>query len=158
MIPDSHRNLWPIAITGSFALFFIGLVAFIAFASTHKVDLVRNDYYEEELRYQRQFDRVRRTQEFAEGIFIGYDATRQCITLRLPQEHVRQSAGQIHLYRPSDAKLDQRIPLALDSTATQMLDTRKLRPGLWKVRVQWTSGGQEFFSDQTLVLPVVKTS
>ena len=58
----------------------------------------------------------------------------------------------IALSKDSNAKLDFEVPLALDGTGAQCIPTGKLQGGLWKVRVQWTSGGQEFFHDQSVVL------
>ncbi len=49
---------WP----GGFFILFGGYIAgFIVFASRQKMDLVRNDYYDQEIRYQQQIDRVQRT-------------------------------------------------------------------------------------------------
>ena len=34
----------------------------------------------------------------------------------------------------------------------KVLDTKPLRPGLWKVRVQWTVGGEDYYLDQIVVI------
>ena len=148
-----RRNFWPVIITGWFCLFFLGLVAFIVFASTHRVELVRPDYYEEEIRFQRQIDRVQRTQQVTQPLSIRYDAQQRSILLQLPADPSRRSSGTIQLYRPSDAGLDQEIPLALDVNGHQRLEANHLRSGLWKVRVQWSAGGQEYYYDQRLIIP-----
>ena len=53
---------------------------------------------------------------------------------------------------PSDARLDQNIRLAVDQKGSQLVDTKKLRPGLWKVRVEWSVNGEEFFFDKSIVV------
>src|SRR5689334_7982124 len=103
----SARNPWPIVITAFFVVFFCGLVSFIVFASTQHVDLVRADYYEQEIRYQQQLDRVKRTAQMGPQVAVTYNQSQKQLTVQLPQNHVKASTGQIHLYRPSDARLDR---------------------------------------------------
>ena len=86
-------------------------------------------------------------------VSVAYDYSRNQVTLQLPPTHLStQLKGQIHFYRPSNAKLDFDLPLDLNPAGAQRVSTGKLQAGLWKVRVSWTSGGQEYFHDQSLVL------
>jgi hypothetical protein len=147
-----RRNPWPIVITGYFIVFFAGLVAFIAFASGHREDLVRADYYEQEIRFQKQLDRVQRTRAIEQPVNVAYDAGQKCITIQLPLAHAAQTGGRIHLYRPSDARLDRDLDLVTDVAGKQRLDAATLRTGLWKVRVEWTVAGEEYFMDQAVVV------
>lgn len=151
--PFSTRNPWPIAIVAYFAVFITGIVVFVAFAARNKLDLVRPDYYAEEIQFQRQLDRLNRTQSLARQVTIAYDAAQQTVAIALPPAHAGQpTSGRIHFYRPSDASLDRDVQLAVNEQGVQLVDARKLRPGLWKVRVQWTTSGQEYFFDQSVVV------
>lgn len=151
--PRRASNLWPVSIIAFFVVFVGGLTAFIVFASNQQDDLVRADYYEEELRYQLQLDRINRTQLIPDRADVRYDAERQRITIALPKGHATGSSGRIQLYRPADARLDREVALAVGSDGFQHVDARSLRGGLWKVRVRWSIAGQEYFVDQPLVLP-----
>lgn len=144
---------WPISIVALFAIFIGGLIAFIVFATRQRDDLVRADYYEQEIRYQEHIDRINRTQDSAPTAAVRYDAREQRITIELPTAHVQGSSGQVHLYRPADARLDRQLPLAVGTDGVQHLDARDLRAGLWKVRVEWSVAGEEFFIDRSVVLP-----
>jgi len=136
-----------------FALFIMFIVAFIVFATRQKIDLVRHDYYEEEVRFQQQLDRLTRTRPVHAEVAVAYDAGHQQITLTLPAAHAhRPATGQIHFYRPSDAGLDRDIELAVNFDGIQEVDAQKLRAGLWKVRVFWNVDGQEYFFDQPIVV------
>lgn len=149
----ASRNPWPIAIIAFFALFISAAASYIVFAVRQDMDLVRPDYYEEELRYQKQLDRLHRTAPLEASVTVAYHEAGQQIEIRLPQLHaVPTTTGSIHLYRPSDAELDRHLPLALDPAGLQRLDARQLRAGLWKVRIQWTAEGQEFFVDRPLLI------
>ena len=152
-VPTSKRNPWPYAIVAYFIVFASAIAAWITFAVRQNMDLVRKDYYEEEIRYQQQIDRQNRTQAIRSEVNVSYDGTQQAITLTLPATHARQQArGTIQLYRPSDASLDRTMQLAVNAEGAQRLDAKSLRPGLWKVRVQWTAAGQDYFFDEAVVI------
>jgi hypothetical protein len=40
----------------------------------------------------------------------------------------------------------------VNTVGEQVLDAKPLRPGLWKIRVQWTIGGEDYYFDQTVVI------
>lgn len=139
-------NPWPYSIIGFFALVVVAAVVWVGFCIGHSTDLVAADYYEQEVEYQKQMDRMERVQELSGRASVSYRAEDGFIRIQLPPEHsISDPAGLIHLYRPSQASLDQTLPLQVTVAGKQQVDARALTPGLWDVRVQWTSGGQEFF-------------
>ena len=151
MKPSS--NAWPLGIILVFALFFAGTVGLVVMACTQKVDLVSDNYYEQELKFQGQIDRVKRTQQLAGQAAVAYDAGSKRITVSLPADQARRAVtGTIQLYRPSESGLDRQIELKVDANGFQSVDAASLRPGLWKVRVSWTAGRQDYFVDQKLVV------
>ncbi len=151
--PKKIRSPWPLAIAGYFVVFISFLIMFITWAVQQDMDLVRPDYYAEEILYQQRIDAVNRTRPFAKEISVAYDDTARALQLRVPPGHVRSAfTGTVHLYRPSDAKLDRREPLRPDENGAQSLDSSALRPGLWKVRLEWKSGGATFAFDQSVLI------
>ncbi len=148
-----HRNPWPYAIIGWFLIFGSTMAAWVVVAVRQDPDLVRSDYYEHEIRYQNQIDRMNRTAAMHGQVSIAYEAATRQIALRLPAAHLaQQPVGHVQLYRPSDARLDFEVPLALDEDGSQKVSAAKLRAGLWKVRILWTAGGQDYFYDQSVFL------
>jgi nitrogen fixation protein FixH len=149
----SSRNLWPYAITAWFVLFGSAVAVWITFAVRQRMDLVRADYYEEEVHFQSQLDRLNRTAAMRSEVAIHYDATKRQVTLLLPATPpASRPAGQIHFYRPSNASLDFDVPLAVDAAGLQRIGTDALRGGLWKVRVQWTAAEKDCFFEQAIVV------
>ena len=150
----STRNLWPASIVGFFVLAIIFLVTFVAWAMRQREDLVSADYYEREVRYQEQLDSMNHSQATATQVAVTFDPGQQVIVITLPENKRRDATGKIHLYRPSDARRDRELPLALNADGVQRLDAKQLDNGLWKVRVKWNANGQQYFLDQ----PVIVTS
>ena len=148
------RNLWPTSIAAFFIIAIIFIATFIAFAVRQRDDLVSVDYYEREVRYQSQLDTMNRSQPFAMQNVVAFEPAQQEIIVTLPVDQISGAKGSIHLYRPSDARLDRELPLALNNEGIQRLDAKKMSDGLWKVRVKWTTNGQEYFVEQ----PVIVTS
>jgi nitrogen fixation protein FixH len=148
------RNPWPLAITGFFVIAILFIVTFIAWAVRQREDLVSADYYEREVRYQSQLDSMNRSQSLATQTVVTYEPAGQTIVITLPAAQMQGAIGSIHLYRPSDARLDRDFPLALNTEGVQRVAAKGFRDGLWKVRVKWKADGQEYFIDQ----PVIVTS
>lgn len=149
--PRARWNPWPVAITSFFVVAILGFAGFVAFCNLHPTELVAPDYYEQEVRYQAQLDRMQHAQSLNEAASVAYDLARQRIVITLPHTHAgTNTTGDIRLYRPSAAGLDQQFKLEPDAAGVQSLDAANLRPGLWKVRVLWSSSGREFFIDKRL--------
>ena len=116
------------------------------------MDLVGTDYYDQEIRYQDQIDRLRRTAAVGAAVQVKYTPGR--IEILIPTEHLSKGVvGAVHFYRPSDARLDHEIPLAVNTVGKQSIVTAGLSRGHWRVRVGWKSGGEEFYHDETIVIP-----
>ena len=150
------RNFWPFGIITAFAFFIVGTILLIAISISNRTDLLAADYYEQEIRYQGQMDRLSRAQNLPAKATAAYDNARRAITVSLPPDHA-SAQGDIHLYRPSAAGLDQRVELKLDTRGSQTLDATNLRPGLWKVKVAWTVAGHDYAIEETVIV-VARTS
>jgi hypothetical protein len=154
MNSSSRISLWPISIICFFTVAIIGCVTFVAFCSRHPADLISANYYEDEVKYQGQIDRLQHTQEHAPAASVQYDKQTRSITVSVPAEMASaRPSGQIQLYRPSALNLDRTIKLELTAQGLQTIDAANLLPGLWKVRVSWTVADRQFFMDQKVVIP-----
>jgi len=144
-------NPWPYAILAWFAFAITVAAVFTAFAVRQEFDLVQPDYYEEELRHQRRIDSAKRTALLGGAVSVQFEREAQRLRVSFPAAH-SDAVGEVHLYRPSDAGLDVRMPVEPGSSGVQSFNAAGLQSGLWKVRVQWTAGGEEFFLEQPVVI------
>ncbi|GAB3834434.1 FixH family protein [Hymenobacter jeollabukensis] len=148
-----RRSLWPYAIMAAFVLFagFIGYMVRQAMRSS--VDLVSKDYYEQELRHQQRMNAVARTAALAEQVTVRYQPAARTLALQLPAALTSQGAtGQVQFFRPADQTLDFTVPLQPDAAGRQQLSTARLRPGYWRVRLDFEAGGQPYFVEQSIVV------
>jgi nitrogen fixation protein FixH len=147
----SRFNFWPYAIIATFVLFASYIGFMVQQAMRTSVDLVSADYYQQEIAYQKRMESVARTAALPAPVQVRYDEETQRLTLELPPSMAgQQVAGTVHFFRPSDQKLDFKLPFTPTQKAPQQLNTSKLQPGYWRLRIDFTAGGQQYFVDKEL--------
>lgn len=145
---------WPVGLIILYALFAIFLFAYFAFSQMQRVDLVSEDYYEQELKYQGQIDRMERTRALAQKPWIAFDRRDRVLQVQFPPELAPQTEeGRLHLFRPSDADHDVHLPLSLDQSGMQEIPVDGLISGLWKARLNWVMRGEEYYLEEVIILP-----
>jgi len=149
----SKCSLWPYAIAGYFAFAITGIACLITWAVKQNMDLVRSDYYEQEILFQQHIDAAARTRALGANVALNFDANAHALLVRVPATHVAQSFdGTLHLYRPSDAKLDRHLKLKPATTGEQLMNTAELAPGLWRARVEWTANRESYLLENSIVV------
>ncbi|HEX8657036.1 MAG TPA: FixH family protein [Hymenobacter sp.] len=150
----TRRNCWPYAIIATFVLFagYIGYM--VQQAMRTSVDLVSADYYQQELAYQKRIESTARTAALPAPVQVQYEAAAQRIRLQLPPALAGQPVqGTLHFFRPSDQKLDFKLPFEpTGDAALQELNTAKLQPGYWRLRLDFTAGNQHYFVEKELTI------
>ena len=147
----SSRNLWPLGIIVTFALFFIGMATVVVIAATHRDHLVSSNYYEQELKFQSQIDDAARAK--ASGANLRHDAAAGQVIISLPVVQLAQKlSGTVTLYRPSEPKLDREFLLEPKADGKQTINVSKLASGPWRLRVKWSAGGEKYFLEGKIVV------
>ncbi|WP_460615399.1 FixH family protein [Hymenobacter seoulensis] len=150
--PPSKRTFWPYAIVLTFVLFASYIGYMVQQAMRTSVDLVSADYYQQELAYQQRMDTEARTAALPAPVQLTYDAATDRLRVQLPEDLVNQPVtGQVHFFRPSDQKRDFTLPLQLTGGG-QEFNTSRLQPGYWRVRLDFTAGGQAYFVERNITL------
>ncbi|WP_276495920.1 FixH family protein [Pontibacter litorisediminis] len=149
---DKNKSftLWPYMIVAAMVCFMGYIAMFVYRAMQQDVGLVSKDYYEQEIQYQDQIERVKRTQALGD-VMLQYRAEDKTVLLQLPATYQGKSLnGTITLFRPSNDKLDKQIPLQLGRDQSQLLEVADLESGLWKVRVSFSADGEDYYSEKTI--------
>jgi hypothetical protein len=149
----NYSKRWPIGIAIIYAFFILFLVGFVIFSQLQQVDLVSDNYYDQEIKYQQQLNRIDRAQSLSKPVYWIYDNKMKAVIVNFPPEinpnHVR---GNLLFFRPSDANQDNLVPLNLSDNGTQKISTKNLMPGLWKIKVSWQVHNHEYYNEGVLVL------
>lgn len=141
---------WGKAIVLVFVLFagFIGTM--VIRMSRQTIDLVRDDYYQDEMAYQQQIDRVANARTLNPATYIQYQTGSQQVKLRLPDS---LQHGTLTLYCPADRKQDIRLPLTSATQVITLVPMQKRQRGLWRAQLAWFDGKREYYTERELIRP-----
>lgn len=134
---------------------FIGFIGFIMFfvvrMSTddkYNHELVADDYYQQELEYQNDIDKVENAKALSEE--ISYKKTDEGLLLSFPKEIDQlKIEGKVFLIRPSNKQLDFETPISLSNHYLLIPDNRLL-DGRWNIRIEWTDGKENYLYKSAL--------
>ena len=144
---------WPVTIAVIYIVFVITLVVFVIYTRYQTVDLVTNDYYQQELIYQQQIDRIIRTESLSSPVSWTHDEQQKLLNLRFsPELEVERIQGRLLFFRPSDARQDKLIAISLSSDGNQTISTERLSPGYWKIKIFWQLGENEYYKEGVLIV------
>jgi len=136
----------------SFVLFAIFIITLVVRTMQEDVNLVSEDYYQQEMKYQDQIDRIENSAGI-DPIDLSVNYEEQVVVFSFPPSLAQKSVeGELYFFRPSNSSLDYRIKLALDPDFTQKVSLRNLSKGMWRVKISWIEGEKGFFQEKVLVL------
>ena len=139
---------WGKSIVLAFVLFAVFIGSLVAVCLRQDIPLVSANYYEQELRYQEQLDRMNNANQLPERPRI------QVVGSALEIQYSRlegMADGELELFRPSDARLDKRFPIEPKGTL-QRIDLGAMPGGLYKARLKWSADGKEYYLESTIYL------
>ena len=141
---------WGTGIFISYIAFMLLTILTAVYFMNQDVNLVTDDYYQQEIKYQDQIDKIERTNSLPEKPVIDFDGVR--VKVLFPESLFKKNVtGQIHFYRPSNPKLDFNIPLSLNENGIQFISTKQLTAGFWRLKLNWTMNGVEYFNEKEVI-------
>jgi len=130
-----------------FYTLFVGILI-TALVSSFGVDhsLVVDDYYSQDLTYQKQYDKV--TNDINSNLLgIEYDQLKNELRLKFLGDNSIQ--GEIQFYRPSDKSMDFTQSI---NSSNEIISTKTLQRGKWEVKVDWTQGGIAYYKKEVIFI------
>lgn len=144
---------WGVKIFLSFVVFIAIIISMVVISVKQEFHLVSDDYYARELVYQEQIDKMGNLQLLSEKPKLVLSSEGKYLMLNFPQSlNAMLQSGEIHFFRPSDARLDTKVTLEVDKNGQQVFSTKGFVKGMWRAKIQFKAGGKEYFHEQTLVL------
>ncbi len=151
MKPRKIKFNWGTGILLTTVVFMSLIVAMVVHFMNQDVDLVTDNYYEKEIKYQNQIDKMERTYALSEDINIAYKAG--MVKLIFPgNKSAEKIIGSIHFYRPSDFKKDFKLPVKIDESGVQKITTASLAKGYWKIKIDWECGKNKYYTERSIMI------
>ena len=136
-----------------FYTFFAVTLFYQVYKSTqYDNSLVVEDYYEKDLNYQQTINKLKNSAGLATPLQITYYDILELVELEFPTEF-ENITGTIQFYRAADKKEDVLIPIDLGGDNCMNVFVRTLKPGFWKIEVNWMGDGIPFLDRKMIVIP-----
>ena len=140
---------WGTGITIFYSVFVLVLVFAVYRSTQYDHSLVSEHYYADDLAYQQHYNKLVNAQQLEEDLKIWNKIQKAEVELHFPAEFGEVS-GEVYFFCPSDQRSDFRLPVQADDGHIQHIPTQGLRPGRWKVKVNWEAEGKEFYKEETI--------
>jgi hypothetical protein len=141
---------WGYRIFFSFIVFIAIIITMVVISMNQDINLVAEDYYKQEIAYQDQIERIRRTSSLEKQPEISYDTQSGMVTIEFFSESVE--SGDILFFRPSDSNQDKLIAFPSAADGKVIVPVKGWHSGLWKVKLNWSESGEEYYFEKDLNL------
>lgn len=140
---------WGKWIVVSFVLFAAFIATLVTVCVREDVSLVSKDYYAEEIAYQNQIDRMNNTSRLSEKPNISINDHYLMVEYK---DFSRIDKGTLHLFCPSNAKLDQNFNLSATNEGQLFFSVGEIPRGMYRVRMRWTMNNEEYYTEEVIQL------
>jgi hypothetical protein len=141
---------WGKGLLVSYLVFIIIVLTMVGITITKDVDLVTPNYYEKEIKYQEEINKIINTGRLKDT--VKFEVSESSLMIHFPV--ISESStikGEVNFYRPSDSKKDFKIQVMPDKEHKQVFDITNIEKGLWKVKVNWSMDGIDYLSNSMFV-------
>lgn len=142
---------WGTGIVIAFVLFIGFILFFVIKTSTdtnYDYDMVADDYYNDELQYQEQIDKLENTKTDKAGLV--FTKIPEGIKIEFPSNlNYNDITGTVSLYRPSNQVLDFEMPLSISKNSL-LIPKKVLIGGRWDIHVEWNYKSKKYLSNYSI--------
>ena len=130
---------------------FVAAMLFLVFkASFQKDDLVTQDYYGQELKYQQRIDETERTNALSAALQCGYREGR--LVISFPKDFSGKTiTGNVVLYCPADEDKDVKQDFTIKDNALEMAVPHNYK-GAFELHINWQSDGRQYYYEKKIFI------
>lgn len=128
---------WGKGITLVIIAFMTFIVSMVFRAFGRDADLVREDYYENEINFDNNKESTINYNQLAEKIEITKKP--EGIIVHYPSVITKNTVGQINFYRPDNKKLDREFAIQPENLNEQNLAYSNFKEGYYDITIDWLS-------------------
>ncbi|WP_254411511.1 FixH family protein [Dyadobacter diqingensis] len=136
------------------AILYTGFVAMIlvlvGMSASQKIDLVTDQYYAEELRFQDKINKTERAKKLAEP--LRWEVNENGIAIHYPKIFpAKNISGNVKLYCPSDNKKDLVFSVRTEDH-TQLIASSQIPDGRYYLQIDWKNGTETYWDEDLIVI------
>jgi hypothetical protein len=139
---------WGYKIFLVYMAFVAGILFLVYKANQQKFDLVTEDYYGAEIKYQDVINEKSNLDRLSSPPVVSHSVEQ--VKVQLPGEFSNESVkGEVYLYRPSDASKDIHLPFSVVGNNIFLLLPKALS-GRYELKLSFVSKGKNFYNEQKI--------
>ena len=143
---------WGYKIVFVYLAFACGILYMVYLTSLQNRDLVSENYYEEELAYQKVIDQSGKTAQLSKAVEVNQDQLNSILEVQLPPEFDNINAlGKWNLYYAADRKMDVE-GIINTKNGRQKIQLPKGRSGNYTLKLEWEGNGQSYYYEEIIFL------
>ena len=143
---------WATGLTLFFILF-IGTLVFVVYQSTQVHDsLVVENYYEEDINYQKHYDKRQNTADLSVKVLVDYNKSNQEILFTFPVDSLSSASGKILLYNAYSEKSDVNYDIKTDANGSFKIPIKDVKSGRWKLKIDWITGSKSYYQEEEIII------
>jgi len=143
---------WGTGIVIAFIAFISFIMYFVINMNINKKydhDLVTEEYYKEELEYQKDIDKENNSKDLESN--ITWKKTDKGLQIVFPENlDFKKIKGNVFLYRPSNKQFDFETQVSL-SDHNLLIPDKRLLDGRWNIKVDWQYQGKSYLYKKEIV-------
>lgn len=142
---------WGYKIAIVYSVFVVLILAMVYKSSTINYDLVTEDYYAEELKYQNKIEALKNTNALDTALMVTNNDG--IVSIQFPSViGDNEITGNVHFYKPDNKKLDQHFPVKTDNFNKQTFNAKKFGKGSYSLKIEWLSNGINYYQEEEIFL------
>ncbi|TNE53340.1 MAG: hypothetical protein EP338_12455 [Bacteroidetes bacterium] len=132
---------WGKGIILAMGLFISFIVVLIVIFFSNRIDLVSENYYEQEISYESEILARQNWQQSQSE--VAFELGEEHLSVKLPEiEGV--TSYKLELYRPNDIEKD--LLFEINDTKTFLIDRKQLEPGQYEYKIRAAGNGKEYLN------------
>jgi hypothetical protein len=141
---------WGKWIVVSFVLFALFIATLVTVCIRQDVSLVAKDYYQDELAYQSQIERMDNAGKLSHKPVISI-VQEKFIMIQFEQFD-QVTKGELTFFCPSNAKHDRKFLISSTKEKFQLLPLNQAPKGLYRAKMHWEMEGKEYYIEEVIYI------
>lgn len=141
---------WGAGIAILYAGFVVMILLLVGMSASQKIDLVTDQYYEEELQFQDKINKVNLTKKLSNP--LTWQVEEQGIMIHYPKDFSEDTlSGKVKLYCPSDNTKDRIFPVK-SKNGDQLIAASEMKAGRYYLQIDWKNGKKSYWNEGVVVI------
>jgi nitrogen fixation protein FixH len=141
---------WGYKVLLMYLVFVSGILWMVFRSSSQRFDLVTDNYYARELKYQDKIDEMSRVSALSAPVQCAY--RNNSVVIEFPDDFEgKKLTGEALLYRPSDERKDIRQQFSVVD-GTLIIPMPKGATGLYELHLSWQEGTVNYYFEKRIII------